>query len=47
MAYGHSVVNLLGRLKEKMKIPAEILRMARLLDRHYIPHDFPQGCHKL
>ena len=43
MAYGHSVVNLLGRLKEKMKIPAEILRMARLLDRHYIPPRYPNA----
>jgi len=43
MAYGHSVVNLLGRLKEKMKIPTEILRMARLLDRHYIPPRYPNA----
>ena len=43
MSYGHSVVNLLGRLKEKMKIPAVILRMARLLDRHYIPPRYPNA----
>ena len=43
MAYGHSVVNLMGRVKDKTKIPAEILRIARLLDRHYIPPRYPNA----
>ena len=43
MAYGHSIVNLLGRIKEELRIPRDVLRAARLLDRHYIPPRYPNA----
>ncbi|MBC7080808.1 MAG: HEPN domain-containing protein [Thermoplasmatales archaeon] len=40
-ASGHSIVNLLGKIKDLEK--EEILREARLLDRHYIPPRYPNA----
>lgn len=41
MAYGHSITNLLGKLGKK--IPEEIVRNSKLLDRHYIPPRYPNS----
>jgi len=42
-AWGHSVSDLLGALKEEIDVPKKILRNARLLDRFYIPARYPDG----
>lgn len=43
MAYGHSLKKLLEILSQRIKVPEEILRKAKILDRHYIPTRYPDA----
>ncbi|MFQ5585205.1 MAG: HEPN domain-containing protein [Thermodesulfobacteriota bacterium] len=42
-AWGHSIVNLLEGLKEKIVIDEDVIHAGRLLDRFYIPARYPNG----
>jgi len=41
--WGHSVYGLLKALREKVKIPKNLLEAAKILDKHYIPTRYPNG----
>lgn len=43
VAWGHSVLNLLKGLEEKLEIPEDLFRIARRLDQYYIPARYPNG----
>jgi len=43
MAYGHSIKKLLDILSKEVQVPENLLRNARLLDRHYIPPRYPDA----
>jgi HEPN domain-containing protein len=43
MSYGHSLKKLFEYLSQKIEIPNEILRFAKILDRHYIPTRYPNA----
>ena len=43
VAWGHSVLDLLGGLKDKVDIPAELFDRGRALDKYYIPPRYPNG----
>lgn len=43
MAYGHSLKKLLEILSQRIKVPEEIARKAKILDRHYIPTRYPDA----
>ncbi len=42
-AFGHSIVNLLGRFGDKVRVSDDLAVAARLLDRHYIPPRYPNS----
>jgi HEPN domain-containing protein len=42
-ARGHSVMNLLKGLKDRIEVPDELLEAGRNLDRYYIPARYPNG----
>lgn len=42
-AWGHSLVNLLSGLQEKVAIDDAVLAAGRMLDRYYIPARYPNG----
>lgn len=42
-AWGHSIVNLLEGLREKMNIEEGLFEAGRILDRYYIPARYPNG----
>jgi len=41
--WGHSLTEMLKRLRQEIEIPEEILDSARLLDLYYIPPRYPNG----
>jgi len=43
VALGHSVLDLLEGLRQRYEIPADLFRIARRLDRNYIPARYPDG----
>ena len=43
MAYGRSLKKLLETLSQRIKVPEEIARKAKILDRHYIPKRYPDA----
>ena len=42
-AWGHSIADLLGTLKECVEVPADLHSSAVNLDRYYIPSRYPNG----
>ncbi len=45
-AWGHSVLNLLQGLREKVDVQEEVVEAGRILDRFYIPSRYPNGWHQ-
>lgn len=43
VAWGHSTIDLLEGLSEKISVPEKILNSARNLDRFYVPARYPDG----
>jgi len=43
VAWGHSVIDLLEGLRQRHDIPADLFRIARGLDRSYVPARYPDG----
>lgn len=43
VAWGHSVLDLLEGLRQRYEIPADLFKIARSLDRNYIPARYPDG----
>ncbi len=41
--WGHSITNLLKLLRDKIKIPEDIIEGAQLLDSYYIPTRYPNS----
>ncbi len=42
-AWGHSLTHLLQALADEEGVPPELIDLARILDKHYIPTRYPNG----
>jgi HEPN domain-containing protein len=42
-AWGHTVSVLIGKLAEISTVPDELVRLEKMLDKHYIPARYPNG----
>ncbi|RKZ26164.1 DNA-binding protein [bacterium] len=43
IAWGHSILELLRNLKERVRVEEELLNCAKKLDKYYIPTRYPNG----
>ena len=43
VAWGHSILDLLAELPEKVGVPEELLEVAKVLDKYYIPTRYPDA----
>ncbi len=42
-AWGHTVSVLIGKLAETSPVPDNLIQLAKMLDKHYIPARYPNG----
>ena len=42
-AWGHTVTALMGNLPENIKVSDQLIKNAKMLDKHYIPTRYPNG----
>ncbi len=42
-AWGHTVSVLIGKLAETLPVPDNLVQLAKMLDKHYIPARYPNG----
>ena len=42
-AWGHTLTALMGNLPENIKVSDQLIKSAKMLDKHYIPTRYPNG----